>query len=67
MIDLRKTGAYISSLRRSKDWTQLELAEKLHVTHQAVSRWETGDSFPDVTTLARIAQLFETASNDGSV
>ncbi len=64
MIDPRKTGAYISRLRRDKDWTQLELADKLHVTHQAVSRWETGDSFPDVGTLASIAQLFGVRVDD---
>src|SRR5512139_1901083 len=64
MIDPRKTGAYIAKLRREKDWTQLELADKLHVTHQAVSRWETGDSFPDVGTLAHIAQLFGVRVDD---
>ena len=30
-LDPRKTGAYISRLRREKDWTQLALAEKLHI------------------------------------
>ena len=58
MIDSRKTGAYISRLRREKDWTQLELADRVHVTPQAVSRWETGDSFPDVELLVQLAQIF---------
>src|SRR5438093_4841787 len=58
MVDPRVTGAVISRLRRAIDWTQLELAEQLHVTHQAVSRWETGESFPDVVILYSIAQLF---------
>jgi len=58
MIDSRITGAYISRLRRDKDWTQMELADKLNVSHQAVSRWETGDSFPDIATLAQMASLF---------
>ncbi|HMN62215.1 MAG TPA: helix-turn-helix domain-containing protein, partial [Anaerolinea sp.] len=58
MIDPRKTGAYISKLRREKDWTQLDLAERLHVTPQAVSRWETGDSFPDIALLSQLAQIF---------
>src|SRR5512142_2418560 len=64
MIDPRKRGATMSKLRREKDWTQLELADKLHVTHQAVSRWETGDSYPDVGTLAHIAQLFGVRVDD---
>lgn len=58
MIDSHITGAYIARLRKERDWTQLELADRLHVTHQAVSRWETGDSFPDLVTLAQLAQLF---------
>ena len=59
MIDPRKTGAYISKLRREKDWTQLELAEKLHVTPQAVSRWETGDSFPDLGLMVELGKVFK--------
>jgi transcriptional regulator with XRE-family HTH domain len=58
MIDSHVTGAYIARLRKERDWTQLELADRLHVTHQAVSRWETGDSFPDLATLAQLAQTF---------
>ncbi|HEY3340473.1 MAG TPA: helix-turn-helix transcriptional regulator, partial [Anaerolineae bacterium] len=59
MIDSHKTGAYIARLRKERDWTQLGLADMLHVTHQAVSRWETGDSFPDLGTLAQLAQVFK--------
>ena len=57
MINAQRTGAYISQLRKAKDWTQLELAEKLHVTHQAVSQWEKGASFPDVALLPQLARL----------
>jgi transcriptional regulator with XRE-family HTH domain len=64
MIDSRKTGAYISRLRREKDWTQLELAERLHVTPQAVSRWETGESFPDISLLAQISLIFRVSVDD---
>jgi transcriptional regulator with XRE-family HTH domain len=64
MIDSRITGAYISRLRRDKDWTQLDLADQLNVTHQAVSRWEKGDSFPDIAVLARMAALFGISVDD---
>ena len=37
MINPLKTGAYIARLRKKRDWTQVELADKLHVTHQAVT------------------------------
>ena len=64
MINSHRTGAFISRLRKDKDWTQLELAEKLHVTHQAVSRWETGETFPDIATLPDIARLFNCTVDD---
>jgi transcriptional regulator with XRE-family HTH domain len=59
MVDSRITGATIACLRRTQNWTQLELAERLHVTPQAVSRWETGDSFPDIGQLARLSDIFK--------
>lgn len=61
MINAHRTGAYISSLRKAKDWTQQELAEKLHVTHQAVSQWEKGASFPDIGLLPQLARLLGTS------
>ena len=64
MINARRTGAYISRLRKEKDWTQVDLAERLHVTNQAVSRWETGESYPDVTLLVRLAELFGVTVDD---
>ena len=64
MIDSRITGAYISRLRREKDWTQLEMADKLNVTHQAVSRWEKGDSFPDIAVLSSLAGLLGVSVDD---
>lgn len=43
-MDNQKFGQFISSLRKEKGWTQLELAEKLNVTDKAVSKWERGVS-----------------------
>ena len=48
----------ISSLRVSFGMTQLELAEKLNYTDKAVSKWERGESVPDVTVLKNISDLF---------
>lgn len=49
----------ISDLRIAADMTQLELAEKLNYSDKAVSKWERGESIPDVAVLKKIADLFE--------
>lgn len=64
MLDLRKIGAYISKLRKDQDWTQLELADQLNVSHQAVSKWERGESLPDIGTLPQVAGLFGRTVDD---
>ena len=48
----------ISSLRREREMTQFELAEKLSYSDKAVSKWERGESIPDVVVLKSIADLF---------
>ena len=53
-----KVGARIAKLRNENNITQLELAEKLGVTDRAVSKWETGGGFPDITLLPQIADIF---------
>ena len=49
----------ITELRRTSGMTQLELAEKLNYSDKAVSKWERGDSLPDVAVLKQIADLFQ--------
>ena len=51
-----KFGKLISTLRKEKNMTQKELAEKLNITDKAVSKWERGDSFPDITLIEPIAK-----------
>ncbi len=59
MDDIKKIIAKnISELRRKEKMTQLELAEKLNYSDKAVSKWERGDSIPDVVILKSIADLF---------
>ena len=48
----------IGSLRREAGMTQLELAEKLNYSDKAVSKWERGESVPDIVTLKAVADLF---------
>ena len=49
----------IKKLRKKKGMTQLELAEKVHVTDKAVSKWETGEGNPEITILIELAKIFE--------
>lgn len=49
----------IKDLRKKKNMTQDELAEKLSVTRQAVSNWENGKTQPDVETLTQLAEVFD--------
>ena len=58
-MDLKKTGAMIAQLRRQKNLTQKELAEQLGITDKAISRWETGKGFPDVSILDRLANALD--------
>lgn len=51
-------GSNLRRLRREKDMTQEELADILGVSFQAVSKWERGDSYPDITILPGIASFF---------
>lgn len=52
-------GMMISSLRKEKGMTQLELAEKMGVTDKAVSKWERDLSFPDINSIPKLAEVFE--------
>jgi transcriptional regulator with XRE-family HTH domain len=55
-MDANKTGMLIAAKRKEKGMTQKELAEKLHISNKAVSRWETGAGFPDVSLLEPLSQ-----------
>ncbi len=52
-------GERLKDLRVQKEMTQEDVASKLFVTKQAVSRWENGNCLPDVATLGKLAELFD--------
>lgn len=47
-MDAKMFGAFLARVRRAQGLTQAELAEQLHVTDKAVSRWERGVGLPDI-------------------
>lgn len=57
-MDQYVTGATIRALREKAGLTQWQLAERLNVSDKAVSKWETGKGYPDITLLAPIAAAF---------
>ena len=59
MFDSRKIGKKIAELRKTKDLTQVELADRMVVSYQAVSNWERGNSMPDISNLVELAKILE--------
>ena len=57
-------GANIASYRKRQRLTQAGLAEKLNYSDKAVSKWERGESMPDILTLMQLAELFGTGVDD---
>lgn len=63
-MDIKKTGEFISELRKSKQLTQKELAAKLNITDKAVSKWERGLSYPDISFLPILADIFGVTTSE---
>lgn len=59
-MNQEKIGQFIKQIRQDNNLTQKDLADKLGVTYQAVSKWENGKNVPDIATLKEISELFNT-------
>ena len=62
-MDTLKIGHYIQHLRKAAGMTQKELAEKLNISFQAVSKWENGDSLPDTGILLELCDVLNTTAD----
>ena len=58
MFDTKEIGRKISEFRKVSNMTQMELADRLNISFQAVSNWERGNSMPDISKLPELAELF---------
>ena len=58
MFDTVKIGKRIAELRKKRDMTQFEIADRLGISYQAVSNWERGNSMPDIAKLPELAEIF---------
>ncbi len=63
-MDAKKIGEFISKMRKTKNLTQTELAEKLKVSNKAVSKWETGKGMPDISMLKPLSQILDVSINE---
>ena len=63
MVNSYEIGRYLQTLRKAQGRTQKELADQLGVSFQAVSKWEKGDSFPDVALLLPLANELQTTTD----
>ena len=62
-MDVMKIGGYIQHLRKAAGLTQKDLAEKLGVSFQAVSKWENGDALPDTGLLLDLCDVLDTTAD----
>ncbi len=58
-MDVRRTGKLIANKRKQKNLTQSELARKIDISDKAISKWERGLSFPDITRLIPLTEVLE--------
>lgn len=57
-------GEKLKKLRRSRDLTQEEVAAHIGISYQAISKWERGDGYPDITMLPTLANYFEVSVDE---
>ncbi|NLZ36703.1 MAG: helix-turn-helix transcriptional regulator [Clostridiales bacterium] len=58
-MDQAKIGGFLKLLRKEKELTQEQLAERFYVSSRTVSRWETGSNMPDLSVLIEIADFYQ--------
>lgn len=63
-FDMHHVGQTIARLRRERNMTQMQLADEVGVSFQAVSNWERAQSMPDISKLPELAALFDTTIDE---
>jgi len=64
MTDKKTFGSFIKSKRTEKNYSQKELAEMLYVSEGAVSKWERGISYPDITLISEICRILDISEHE---
>ncbi len=63
-MNMNIISKYLQFLRKKSNYTQDDLAKKLGISRQAVSKWETGTAIPDLEVLLKISKLYDITIND---
>ncbi len=63
-MEKKTIGNFIAVLRKSRGMTQQELAQRLNVSNKTVSKWERDESYPEITLIPVIAEIFEVTSDE---
>lgn len=64
MFDITKIGKKIKAARTEKNLTQMDLADAMGISYQAVSNWERGNSMPDISKIPELCQILEISMED---
>ena len=63
-MDQVKIGQFIKAIRKEKNFTQREVAERLSISEKTVSKWETGNGLPEVSLMLPLCELLEISVNE---
>ena len=64
MFSMQEIGKRILNLRKDRNMTQMDLADQLGISYQAVSSWERGNSMPDIAKIPELAELFQVSIDE---
>ena len=64
MLDNKKVSAFIANKRKARGLTQQQVADALHISFQAVSKWENGTAYPNIELLYALSQLLGTTTDE---
>lgn len=63
-MDSKKFGAFIANIRKERCMTQRELADQLNISDKAISKWETGEGFPEITIIPALAEILKVSVDE---
>lgn len=63
-MDQCKVGTFLRELRKGKNLSQEQLAERLHVSSRSISRWENGNTMPDISLIIELADFYDVDIRD---